>query len=53
MPNPDALPVRTENVSKIYGRTAAVRKVSLELQAGQFYVLRGENGAGKSTLLRM
>ena len=32
---------------------AAVRKVSLELQAGQFYVLRGENGAGKSTLLRM
>ncbi|HZU30506.1 MAG TPA: heme ABC exporter ATP-binding protein CcmA [Candidatus Angelobacter sp.] len=49
----DAPPVRTENVSKIYGRTAAVRKVSLELQAGRFYVLRGENGAGKSTLLRM
>src|SRR4051812_26818960 len=32
---------------------AAVRKVSLELPAGRFYVLRGENGAGKSTLLRM
>jgi ABC-type multidrug transport system ATPase subunit len=30
-----------------------VRSVSLELQAGRFYVLRGENGAGKSTLLRM
>ena len=27
--------------------------MSLELQAGRFYVLRGENGAGKSTLLRM
>jgi ABC-type multidrug transport system ATPase subunit len=27
--------------------------VSLELEAGRFYVLRGENGAGKSTLLRM
>jgi len=30
-----------------------VRNLSLELQAGRFYVLRGENGAGKSTLLRM
>jgi heme ABC exporter ATP-binding subunit CcmA len=49
----DLLPVRTENVSKIYGRTAAVRKISLDLQPGRFYVLRGENGAGKSTLLRM
>ena len=51
--SPDAPPVRTENVSKIYGRTAAVRRVSLDLQPGRFYVLRGENGAGKSTLLRM
>ncbi len=49
----DSPPVQTENVSKIYGRTAAVRKVSLALQPGRFYVLRGENGAGKSTLLRM
>jgi ABC-type multidrug transport system ATPase subunit len=30
-----------------------VRNVSLQLQSGRFYVLRGENGAGKSTLLRM
>jgi heme ABC exporter ATP-binding subunit CcmA len=30
-----------------------VRKVSLALAPGRFYVLRGENGAGKSTLLRM
>jgi ABC-type multidrug transport system ATPase subunit len=30
-----------------------VRDVSLQLEAGRFYVLRGENGAGKSTLLRM
>jgi len=30
-----------------------VRNVSLELEQGRFYVLRGENGAGKSTLLRM
>ncbi|HEY3771264.1 MAG TPA: ABC transporter ATP-binding protein [Candidatus Angelobacter sp.] len=37
----------------MYGRTAAVRRISLELEPGRFYVLRGENGAGKSTLLRM
>lgn len=30
-----------------------MREVTLELQPGRFYVLRGENGAGKSTLLRM
>src|SRR5262249_31768178 len=46
-------PVQVENVSKIYGRAAAIRNVSVALQPGKFYVLRGENGAGKSTLLRM
>jgi heme ABC exporter ATP-binding subunit CcmA len=45
--------VQAQNVSKIYGRTAALRDVSLELDAGRFYVLRGENGAGKSTLMRI
>lgn len=46
-------PVHVQNVSKIYGRTAALRDVSLELEHGRFYVLRGENGAGKSTLMRI
>lgn len=45
--------MQVDGVSKIYGRTAAVRNVSLRLQPARFYVLRGENGAGKSTLLRM
>ena len=48
-----ALPVQVQNISKIYGRTAALRNVSLELEARRFYVLRGENGAGKSTLMRI
>ncbi|HKW76414.1 MAG TPA: heme ABC exporter ATP-binding protein CcmA [Terriglobales bacterium] len=51
--NSEAPAVRVSNVSKIYGRTAAVRGVTLELEPGRFYVLRGENGAGKSTLLRI
>jgi heme ABC exporter ATP-binding subunit CcmA len=42
-----------ETVSKLYGTFAALRKVSLTLEAGRCYVLMGENGAGKSTLLRI
>ncbi len=42
-----------ENVSKLYGTFAALRKVSLTLETGRCYVLLGENGAGKSTLLRV
>ncbi len=42
-----------ETVSKLYGTFAALRKVSLTLEAGCCYVLLGENGAGKSTLLRI
>lgn len=30
-----------------------LRDLSVELEAGRFYVLRGENGAGKSTLMRI
>jgi heme ABC exporter ATP-binding subunit CcmA len=48
-----APPVQVQNVSKIFGRTAALRDVSVELERGRFYVLRGENGAGKSTLMRI
>ena len=43
-----------DNVSRLFGRFPALRKVSLQLQiAGSCYVLLGENGAGKSTLLRI
>jgi len=44
---------RLENISKLFGSFAALRQVSVDLEAGKCYVLIGENGAGKSTLLRI
>jgi heme ABC exporter ATP-binding subunit CcmA len=41
------------NVSKIFGRFAALREVSAEFAPGRLYAIFGENGAGKSTLLRV
>ncbi len=44
---------RLDRVSKLFGSFAALRQVTVDLQAGRCYVLIGENGAGKSTLLRI
>ncbi|MGB8536380.1 MAG: ABC transporter ATP-binding protein [Acidobacteriaceae bacterium] len=45
--------VQLDNVSRMFGRFPALRKVSFRFLAGRCYVLLGENGAGKSTLLRI
>ena len=45
--------VQLESLSKLYGSFVALRKISLNFEAGRCYVLLGENGAGKSTLLRV
>lgn len=45
--------IQLDSVSKLYGTFVALRKISLEFEAGRTYVLLGENGAGKSTLLRV
>jgi heme ABC exporter ATP-binding subunit CcmA len=45
--------IRLENVSRLFGRFPALRKVSINFMSGRCYVLLGENGAGKSTLLRV
>ena len=45
--------IRIENVTKRFGPVTAVDKVSLDILAGEFFVLLGPSGCGKTTLLRM
>jgi ABC-type multidrug transport system ATPase subunit len=45
--------VSVDHVSKLFGRFAALREVSVAFERGRLYAILGENGAGKSTLLRV
>jgi ABC-type multidrug transport system ATPase subunit len=54
-PSPDSEPapaIVLNDVTKLFGRFAALRGVSAEFAAGRLYLVLGDNGAGKSTLLR-
>jgi iron(III) transport system ATP-binding protein len=42
-----------KNVTKRFGKTAAVDNVSLEIEAGSLFFILGPSGCGKTTLLRM
>ena len=45
--------LRTERLTKRYGKRLAVSGLNLEVRRGDVYGLLGPNGAGKSTTLRM
>ncbi len=45
--------VRFEAVTKRFGATVAVDRLSLDIYAGEFFALLGPSGCGKTTLLRM
>jgi heme ABC exporter ATP-binding subunit CcmA len=42
-----------ENIEKRYGGLAALRRIKLEIAAGECVALAGRNGSGKTTLLRI
>jgi len=45
--------VRCLDVTKRYGSTVALNRLTLDVPAGQVFGLLGENGAGKTTLMRL
>jgi len=45
--------ITTRDLTKMYGRLAAVQEVDLEVREGDRYGLLGPNGSGKTTLVRM
>ena len=42
-----------QNLSKSFGNLDAVKELSLDIAAGEFFALLGPSGCGKSTLLRL
>jgi heme exporter protein A len=45
--------IRFEKIAKRYGGLYALRRVSLDISAGECTVFAGRNGSGKTTLLRI
>jgi multiple sugar transport system ATP-binding protein len=45
--------VKLDDVTKTFGGTCALKRVTLEIENGQFFVLLGPTGAGKTTALRL
>jgi ABC-2 type transport system ATP-binding protein len=45
--------IEIKNVSKSYGKTDALKNISLAFTADKIYGLLGRNGAGKTTLINV
>jgi len=44
--------IRTERLTKTYGRARGIEELDLEVERGEFFGFIGPNGAGKSTTVR-
>jgi spermidine/putrescine transport system ATP-binding protein len=51
--DPTVPSVRLERVTKRFGGLLAVRRLSLDVERGEFFTLLGPSGCGKTTTLRM
>lgn len=47
------LALEIDGLSKSYGKTTAVKQLSLKVEAGEIFGLLGPNGAGKSTTINL
>lgn len=45
--------IKTNRLTKSYGKQTVVNKVNLHVQKGSIYGLLGRNGAGKTTIMKM
>jgi ABC-type multidrug transport system ATPase subunit len=45
--------IQLRDITKLFGRFAALRGITGDFAPGRLYMLLGDNGAGKSTLLRI
>ena len=48
-----AYSVEVNNVTKMFGRTAALKGINLQIKEGEVFAYIGPNGAGKSTTIRV
>jgi ABC-2 type transport system ATP-binding protein len=46
-------PIRTEGLSKSYGRSRGLAGLDLDVVSGEVYGFLGPNGAGKTTTIRL
>ena len=49
----DAAPLAIESLSKRYGETVALDRVSIAFRPGTIHTILGENGSGKSSLVKL